>query len=78
MVFLRFLILGFLGLTILYLLLTIILRSRHRKWLQAQRHTDVEAGMAEYQRKLRRWLPLFVYAIPVAAMGALVYWVNND
>lgn len=80
MVFLRFLILGFFGLTILYLTLTIILRSRHRRWLERRHddHVSVEQGMAEYQRGLRRWLPVLVYVVPSAVFGAVVWWMNNE
>lgn len=80
MVFLRFLILGFFGLTIIYLALTIILRSRHRRWLERRHddHVSVEQGMAEYQRRLRRWLPAMVYVVPSAVFGAVVWWINNE
>lgn len=83
MAFARFLIINFIGLTILYLLLSILFRRIRRARLERRftgpdRLERIEHGMAEYHRSLRKKLLLLVYVIPVVATVAIVYAVNIE
>ena len=83
--FMRFLIIGFLGLTVLYWLLTIYVRSITRERLEKEwaeegeigaRDTYVEEGMAAYARSFRPKLLLLVYILPLVAFLAIFFATN--
>ncbi|MCV2893621.1 hypothetical protein [Lentibacter sp. XHP0401] len=89
MQFIWFGILGFILLTIIYVLISIYSRSVRREWLEDEwaeqneagetetdRDTFVEAGMARYQSGFRRKLILLVYVIPTIAVVTLIYVIN--
>jgi hypothetical protein len=82
---LRLIVFGFVGLTIVYWLVSIYSRSVRRETLEKRfdaggvegdRDAYIEAGMADYERGLRKRLIWLVYIIPMAAMGLTIYFVN--
>jgi Ca2+/Na+ antiporter len=89
--FLRLAVVGFVVLTIFYVLLSWYSRSTRREALEKEWDGDpanegapaeartafIEAGMAEYQTSLRRRLIALVYVVPLVVMGVLMYLVNN-
>ncbi|WP_343081833.1 hypothetical protein [Ostreiculturibacter nitratireducens] len=87
--FLRLAVFGFVGLTVIYFLLSIYSRSVAREELEkewdadhpeggdeAARRAYIEAGMREYESGLRKKLILLVYVIPVIVVLALIYLTN--
>lgn len=81
----RFLIVAFVILTVIYAALS--LWSRHVRrgklreaWIEDGRVGDrdayVQAGLRDYDGSLRRRLILLVYVVPMAAVAAIVYLVN--
>lgn len=85
----RLAVLGFVGLTIVYLLARIYARSVRREELEkdwAAGHPDggdpdardahIETGMAGYERSLRRKLILLVYVLPAIAVAVIIYLTN--
>lgn len=83
--FLRFVIVGFLVLTGLYLLLSVYLRSLTRERLEEEwekegslgdRDAYVEAGMNDYAASFRPKLLLLVYILPLIVFGAIFYVTN--
>jgi hypothetical protein len=73
------------GLTVLYVLISIYARSLERErlekeWDAAQgpgdRAAHIEQGMAAYAGSLRRKLLWGVYIVPVAVISVLVYVLN--
>jgi hypothetical protein len=82
---LRLIVFGFVGLTIVYWLVSIYSRSVRRETLEkrfdaggveGERDAYIESGMAEYERGLRKRLIWLVYIIPMVAMGLTIYFVN--
>ena len=82
---LRLIVFGFVGLTIVYWLVSIYSRSVRRETLEKRfdaggvegdRDTYIETGMADYERGLRKRLIWLVYIIPMVAMGLTIYFVN--
>jgi hypothetical protein len=80
-------VMGFLILTVVYLLVSVYSRSVRREKLEKQfdagdvpgdRDAYVEKGMEAYRHSLRRWLILLVYVIPIAAVAVTVYVVNYN
>ena len=83
-------VLGFLALSVVYVLVSIYSRSVRRESLEkswdsdparegltmAERDAYIAAGMAEYKHGLRRRLIVLVYIIPAVAFGVIVYIVN--
>ncbi|WP_206526609.1 hypothetical protein [Paragemmobacter kunshanensis] len=76
---------GYIGLTVIYWILSIYSRSLERERLEKDydqgdipgpRDAHVERGMAEYERSLRRRLIWLVFVIPTAVVIALV-WILN-
>ena len=76
---------GFIGLSLIYLLVSIYSRSVRREKLEKQfdagdvegdRDAYIEAGMQEYRHGLRRKLILLVYVIPAVVVAVTVYLVN--
>lgn len=81
----RLAIFGFLGLTVLYFLVSIYSRSTQREelekeWDAAQgpgaRDAFIAAGMVAYEKGLRKKLIWLVYVIPTLAVIAAVYLLN--
>lgn len=88
-VFLRLFVFGFLGLSVVYLLISVYSRSVRRERLEkhwdrdhpeggdpAARDAYIEAGMTAYHHGLRRRLILLVYVLPLLAMAVIMYFVN--
>ena len=82
---LTFAVIGFLVLTVIYLLVSVYSRSVRREKLEKEfdggdiagdRDAFVEKGLQAYQHSLRRWLILLVYVIPTAAVTVTIYLVN--
>jgi uncharacterized protein involved in cysteine biosynthesis len=80
-------VMGFLILTVVYLLVSVYSRSVRREKLEKQfdagdvpgdRDAYVEKGMEAYQNGLRRRLILLVYVIPIAIVAVTVYLVNHS
>jgi len=83
--FLRLAIVGFLVLSVVYLLVSWYSRSVRREWLEkrfdegditGERDTYVALGMLEYQQGLRRKLLILVYVIPTIVIVGIVYILN--
>lgn len=89
MQFVRFGVVAGLLLSLVYLLLSLYLRSLRRERLendwagldaaaqaQTEREAYVAAGLRRYERGLWRWLLLLVYVLPGLALAWLVYVIN--
>ena len=81
----RLFVFGFVGLTIVYWLVSIYSRSVRRETLEKRfdaggvegdRDAYIEAGMVDYERGLRKRLIWLVYIIPMVAMALTIYFVN--
>lgn len=81
----RLAVFGFVGLTVIYLLVSIYSRSVRREKLEKKfdaggiegdRDAYIEAGMDAYRHGLRRRLIWLVYIIPTVAVAVTVYLVN--
>jgi hypothetical protein len=82
---LRYVIFGFIGLSVLYLLVSVYSRSVRREKLE--KHFDaggvdgtrddyIAQGMARYEKGLRKKLIWLVYVIPTAVVIGLI-WILN-
>ncbi|WP_226779642.1 hypothetical protein [Oceaniglobus trochenteri] len=76
---------GFVVLSIVYVLVSIYSRSVRREKLEKRweeegiggdREDFVRAGLAEYDGSVRRKLILGVYVVPVIVVGTLIYAIN--
>ena len=89
MQFVRFAVVGFVLLTVIYVLISIYSRSVRRERLEddwaeldeearagQSRDDFIDAGMAAYQSGFRRKLILLVYVIPTIAVVTLIYVIN--
>ncbi len=89
MQFVRFGIVGFIILTVIYFLVSIYSRSIRRERLEGEweekeredtsevaREAFIEAGMAKYEAGFRKKLILLIYVIPTLLIGTLVYVIN--
>lgn len=83
--FLKFAMIGFAGLTLLYFLLSIYMRSVRRENLEEEwteegsigaRDDYVEQGLQDYAKSFRPKLLLLVYILPTIAFVA-VFFVTN-
>lgn len=86
----RLAIVGFVLLTVVYVLVSIYSRSVRRERLEKEWDTDpanegrlpdertafIEAGMQAYRHSLRRRLIVLVYVVPLAAAAVTAYLVN--
>ncbi|MBL4918315.1 hypothetical protein [Szabonella alba] len=81
----RLAIIGFVVMTVLYVLLSIYARSLRREELEkewdaaqgpGERDAYIEAGMTAYQGGLRRKLLWLVYIIPTLVFLVLLYVLN--
>lgn len=82
---LRLAVFGFLGMTVMYFLLSIYSRSTQREELEktwdaaqgpGERDAFIDAGMAAYEKGLRKKLIWLVYVIPTLAVIAAIYLLN--
>jgi len=81
----RLVVVGFIFLTIIYVILSIWSRSVRRKklaewWEEEGRPGDreeyIEKGLADYDGSLRRKLILGVYIVPVFIVSVIIYVTN--
>ena len=40
------------------------------------RETHLEVGLRRWSRRTRRWLPWATFALPIATVALLIYWLN--
>ncbi|WP_050786815.1 hypothetical protein [Rhodobacter ferrooxidans] len=82
---LRLILFGFVGLTVVFVLVSIYARSVQREELEKQfdaggvdgdRDAYIEAGMRDYRRSLRAKLVWLVYVVPTVVFGVLFYVLN--
>ncbi len=82
---LRMAVIGFVVLTVFYVLLSLYSRSVRREKLEKEwdeevktgdRDAYIEKGMAEYESSLRRKLIVLVYVIPVLLVIGMLYAIN--
>ncbi len=82
---LRMAVIGFVVLTVFYVLLSVYSRSVRREKLEKEwdeevktgdRDAYIEKGMAEYEGSLRRKLIVLVYVIPVLLVIGMLYVIN--
>lgn len=89
--FIRLILLGFVGLSVLYFLISIYSRSIRREKLEnawdenppegddtATRDTYIENGMTEYESGFRKKLIVLVYVIPPLFVAAILYLTNTQ
>ena len=86
--FVKLLVFGLIGLTIVYKSLAIYSRSVRRERLENRYDADpvpgmsrddyVERGIAEYNGSLRPKLLLLVYILPAAAVAVTIYVINTN
>ncbi|MDU8929326.1 hypothetical protein RXV86_18185 [Alisedimentitalea sp. MJ-SS2] len=88
--FIRLVIFGFIGLSVIYVLLSIYSRSIRREKLEdewAEEHGErdspehdafVEKGIAEYNNSLRPKLLLLVYVVPAVLVAVALYLTNSN
>ena len=78
---------GFIGLSVMFLVVNIYSRSVRREKLEKQydagggageRDAFVAQGMAEYDHGLRKRLIWLVYVIPALVVAGTVYLVNHQ
>jgi hypothetical protein len=87
--FLRLAVFGFIGLSVIYLLVSIYSRSVRREKLEkewdanppegqdaADRTAFIEEGMRDYERGLKKKLIWLVYVIPLIVLAVTMYLVN--
>lgn len=81
----RLAVFGFVGMTVMYFLLSIYSRSTRREELEkewdaaqgpGERDAFIAAGMVAYEKGLRRKLVWLVYVIPTLAVLAAIYLLN--
>lgn len=81
----RLVVVGFIVLTVIYVVLSITSRRAQRKRLEqewdleghgGEKEEFVRAGLAAYDGSLRRKLIFGVYLVPLAVIGTIVYVVN--
>lgn len=83
--FIKFFFIGFIGLTVLYLLLTVYVRSLIRERLEndwrekgsiGTRDDYVQKGLDDYARSIRPKLLLGVYIFPLITFCVIFYMTN--
>jgi hypothetical protein len=76
---------GFIGLTVVYFLVSVYSRSVRRERLEKEfdaggvegdRTAYIEAGMQKYEHGLKKKLIWLVYILPTLAFFATIYYVN--
>ncbi|NJM81858.1 MAG: hypothetical protein HC844_04570 [Tabrizicola sp.] len=77
----------YVGLTIVYFLTSIYSRSVRREKLEKEfdaggiegdRSAFITAGMAQYDKGLKKKLLWLIYILPTIAFGVVIYFVNWD
>ncbi|PHQ86739.1 MAG: hypothetical protein COB65_00680 [Thalassobium sp.] len=89
MALVRLIVFGFLGLSVVYICISLYSRSVRREKLEgwwAEDHPDdldssertayIEKGMAKYESGFRKKLIVLVYVIPTVIVGTILYFVN--
>jgi hypothetical protein len=89
--FIRLIVFGFLGLSVLYLMITLYSRSVRRERLEKEFIAEnpgnidqdahdayVEAGMTAYNNSLRPKLIGLVYVVPTVVIITMVYLMNAN
>lgn len=89
--FIRLIVLGFIGLSMLYFLISVYSRSIRREKLEkewdanppkgddlATRDTYIKEGMIEYERGFRKKLIILVYVIPPLFVATILYLTNTQ
>lgn len=84
----RLVVFGLVGLSVVYLCLSIYSRSVRREKLEKEydaapvegisRDDYVDKGITEYNNGLRPKLLLLVYIVPIALVGGIVYLTNAN
>ena len=85
--FIRAAFFALIGLSVLYWLVSVYARSTERERLEKKwdagppngapdREAFIEAGMAAYEKSLRRKLIWLVYIVPMLAVAVILYIVN--
>lgn len=87
----RLMVIGFVVMSIFYVLISIYSRSVRREKLEkswdeenpdagdaAARHEYIEDGMRQYESSLRKKLIWLVYVIPTLLVITLLYFTNAD
>jgi hypothetical protein len=81
----RLFVFGFVGLTVIYWLVSVYSRSVRRETLEKRfdagdvegdRDAYIAQGMTKYEKGLRKRLIWLVYIIPMVAMALTIYFVN--
>lgn len=81
----RLVVIGFIVLTVIYVVLSITSRRAERARLEenweleghgGDKEEFVKTGLAAYDGSLRRKLILGVYVVPLAVIGTIIYVVN--
>ena len=89
---LRILVFAFIGLSVVYVMVSIYSRSVRREKLEKSWDTDPERegaakeergayiaeGMQRYEHGLRKRLIWLVYILPLVAMALIIYFVNGN
>lgn len=89
--FIRLIVLGFVGLSVVYFAISIFSRSIRRERLEkewdanppaggdtAARDTYIQDGMAEYESGFRKKLIVLVYVIPPLFVVVILYLTNTQ
>ncbi|OYU16896.1 MAG: hypothetical protein CFE34_18590 [Rhodobacteraceae bacterium PARR1] len=85
--FVKLAVFGLLGLSVLYVALSIYLRSLERERLEKEwdaggiagaRDAHIDSGLAAHRHSLRKRLLWLVYIIPIAVVMALVWILNFE
>lgn len=89
--FIRLIVLGFIGLSVVYFAISVFSRSIRREKLEKEwdanppagddttaRDTYIKDGMAEYESGFRKKLIVLVYVIPPLFVVAILYLTNNQ
>jgi hypothetical protein len=87
--FVKLMVFGFIGLSIVYLILRVYLRSVRREDLEkewdanppegqgeTERGAFIEEGMRTYNKGLHTRLLWLVYIIPMVALAVIIYIIN--
>jgi hypothetical protein len=83
--FAKFIVLGFVVSTVIYVSLWLYLRARRRELLEAEWEqggqdgdlaTFLDESLARYDLRRRRLLVLFVYVLPLVTIATIIYRTN--
>ncbi|PRY77265.1 hypothetical protein CLV80_106109 [Yoonia maritima] len=89
--FIRLIVFGFVGLSVLYLMISVYSRSVRRERLEKEFDADhpdnvdedardayVAEGIAAYNSSIRPKLIGLVYVVPTIAIAAIIYMINEN